>query len=748
MASSTSDAVAHLPPQLLNQLPGLTPPSGVTPNFVDPPSHGDVFIIYASIMLALVLILFSVRIYTKAYIIRKWTWDDLSCSLGVLFTIFNFIVDVPLAELVSRRTLITDYVEESLVFAPLVFIKLAFFLFYLDVFWPQRWFRFACHAGAIFTALFYIAATIVMLALTTPHSDESWEGHGLSSDQSKALDFTVASSAVGFVIDLYLIILPTAAVSQLKLPFQKKVGASVMFLTGILAALSSLLTLYYRHKVTVNPDVSWEAITAQIVVMTELYAGIICLCLPPLAKALSHHNLVARIWGLSSRAYSARSRDSSKRQDSERAAITGATEKSTTTLPTLSGTNKHPSYTKSPAQSRPETANDDTLAPLDEEASLIEPSSRTPRYSKNRYTIPDLKRFTPLKEMKRSWYMDDGKSQSTGARSEFSRTSSQRRNTRVDDWRRSTWYRESQVISEWDWRTQEVPEMPKGGGMDLREMLGLNGTHERGSANALVKEDARDDVSMSGRVSNPNPRRSDTTLFKESPRRSETGQMPKAPISTFNRETNRTPGPQDSTRPTSEPRIIPRVKNRRSTSTTTSTSRTDRGRTSTSTTQPVIPRVSQSKSRTRQSINSKETDTEAIIPRVSESRKRSKTTTSVRRKKIGSGRERADSKIDSMTNAEALTSHPVEQSTDTSSPSPAQGGSDAGARTKTGSSGDSGTGAGKSRETQRGHQSGTGKAAETQVEAKRETMGATFFDDAESEWPLRSSPATHQPSPV
>ncbi len=75
-ASSSMSAVQLPPPALWSLVPSLEPPSGVQPNFVNPEDRGDVLLVVGSVLLALMIIFYSVRMYTKLFLIRKLTWDD------------------------------------------------------------------------------------------------------------------------------------------------------------------------------------------------------------------------------------------------------------------------------------------------------------------------------------------------------------------------------------------------------------------------------------------------------------------------------------------------------------------------------------------------------------------------------------------------------------------------------------------------------------------------------------------------
>lgn len=69
-------AVLLPPPALWSLVPGLEPPLGVQPNFINPEGRGYVILVVGSVLLTLMIIFYTVRMYTKLFLIRKLTWDD------------------------------------------------------------------------------------------------------------------------------------------------------------------------------------------------------------------------------------------------------------------------------------------------------------------------------------------------------------------------------------------------------------------------------------------------------------------------------------------------------------------------------------------------------------------------------------------------------------------------------------------------------------------------------------------------
>ena len=61
--------------------PALTPPPGVIPNFVNPPSQGYVTVVVLAICLAITTPIVLLRIYVRYFINRRLWWDD--CKLPI-----------------------------------------------------------------------------------------------------------------------------------------------------------------------------------------------------------------------------------------------------------------------------------------------------------------------------------------------------------------------------------------------------------------------------------------------------------------------------------------------------------------------------------------------------------------------------------------------------------------------------------------------------------------------------------------
>lgn len=62
--------------------PGLAPPPGVTPNFINPESHARFVVVTHTICLTLSTIFVLLRTYTKFFISHAPGWEDCKCQIS------------------------------------------------------------------------------------------------------------------------------------------------------------------------------------------------------------------------------------------------------------------------------------------------------------------------------------------------------------------------------------------------------------------------------------------------------------------------------------------------------------------------------------------------------------------------------------------------------------------------------------------------------------------------------------------
>ncbi|KAG5983935.1 hypothetical protein E4U55_006642 [Claviceps digitariae] len=169
-------------------------------------------------------------------------------------------------------------------------IKLSLCFFYLNIF-PGVTIRRLLWMTVCFHILTAIAFSSVLLFACTPFR-YSWNRFHLDTrplPQGSCLNLNAAGwsmSALNVASDLWLIAMPLTQVGKLNLHIKKKIGIILMFLTGALVTIISILRLnaMKTYNSTTNPTydewslVWWSAI--------EICTGFICTSLPTMRLIL------------------------------------------------------------------------------------------------------------------------------------------------------------------------------------------------------------------------------------------------------------------------------------------------------------------------------------------------------------------------------------------------------------------------------------------------------------------------------
>lgn len=92
----------------------------------------------------------------------------------------------------------------------------------------------AIWVGAIISTLFYTLVVILAFVFTTPRPGESFSTHLVGKLEQKEIRLAIPQAGISVGLDLYILILPIYGVWQLQLSRERKVGVSMVFLTGIM----------------------------------------------------------------------------------------------------------------------------------------------------------------------------------------------------------------------------------------------------------------------------------------------------------------------------------------------------------------------------------------------------------------------------------------------------------------------------------------------------------------------------------
>ncbi|KAF7868441.1 hypothetical protein EAF04_004973 [Stromatinia cepivora] len=290
--SQATPSVADLPESVLAQIPTQKPPPGITSNFIDPKSIGGILLAFSIVGIVITSICVAIRGWVIFKLRRpiKWAWSDTFFTIAVLAALAMFIDlifpglpreialklcvtgegqtgihqwDVPLSKIVLPRAYFkTAAVIGLLTPICLGLIKITIFLTYIEIFSRLNWVKISCYLGIIITSIFYLVIMSCTIFWSFPHIGETFAEHYLK--------------AVG--------VIKSQEIMDLKCSGRKKIAVMLIFATGFLAIIASILSIIYRAVLNSSRDRTWNAVAVWALTAGELWIGLIIACTPHFAK--------------------------------------------------------------------------------------------------------------------------------------------------------------------------------------------------------------------------------------------------------------------------------------------------------------------------------------------------------------------------------------------------------------------------------------------------------------------------------
>ncbi|KAL8688423.1 MAG: hypothetical protein Q9218_005663 [Villophora microphyllina] len=228
-------------------------PSGVEPNYVNPPSEGWKVINSTAITLAFAIVLVILRLFVKFTKTHAPGWDD----SGDIIYVFG-----------------------------VMFAKLSILILYYRIFGIDRKFRYACLFIIVIVVGYCTSCGLAKIFICSPVKAgwaKHYKGPKHCADHIK-IDFVLGWFSI--FTDFAIFLMPAPMLWKLHLARYKKLGLSIVFMFGAFACAMSIARqafLYAGHDTK-------DSLVWNIIVFTlELNIGIICGCLPviqPLLKQI------------------------------------------------------------------------------------------------------------------------------------------------------------------------------------------------------------------------------------------------------------------------------------------------------------------------------------------------------------------------------------------------------------------------------------------------------------------------------
>ncbi|CAD6594032.1 MAG: hypothetical protein ASARMPREDX12_007986 [Alectoria sarmentosa] len=291
--NATTEAIAAAAEALLSG-PGLQPPPGVIPNFIDPPSQAYWVYITLPVCLAVSTPFVWIRLCTAVFILKSHGWADYANATAWAF-------------LVGYCTSIYFTVEyggglantTEMIYSPGLFLaKFSILLMYRRLFdtagtgkthylihiliWANLAFYFP-----------YLAATVFQCVPRARIWDPMLKGGCINLKAA-----FIAASAINVVSDFSILLLPLYRLSKLKIPTRRKIGVLAIFAVGLFTCIASIMRLVVSFH-TGSPDKTFYLQPPALWSTGELASAILCGCMPATAAFFNHLSpMLAKKWSL------------------------------------------------------------------------------------------------------------------------------------------------------------------------------------------------------------------------------------------------------------------------------------------------------------------------------------------------------------------------------------------------------------------------------------------------------------------
>lgn len=143
------------------------------------------------------------------------------------------------------------WINGAIALLPLGLAKISILLQYLHLFKTKPWMKTCILGGIAVMAVFYFSFTLILIIFISPWPNESLIQCITSWHVGYFAKFTPPLGVINILFDFYVLILPIPAILALQLSTSKKIGVLLIFLTGGLACIASIISTVIRFNM--NP---------------------------------------------------------------------------------------------------------------------------------------------------------------------------------------------------------------------------------------------------------------------------------------------------------------------------------------------------------------------------------------------------------------------------------------------------------------------------------------------------------------
>ncbi|MCJ1350832.1 MAG: hypothetical protein MMC33_000813 [Icmadophila ericetorum] len=282
------------------------------PNYVNPPSSGNFVVAITCIFLALSVVLFGVRIYARAKIVRHLGWDDAlaACALLVVVgfdAVTLYSIDMGLMGHHIWDTPPSDLIPgyEALWFAEMFFnlaqglIKISVCMFYrrLLLGGQHRLFSYTVNGMLVYQVISTATCVLVLLNTCRPLNAYWLRYQGDYENYTCINDvmFWFIQNVLGVITDIIIVLLPCRLVASLYLGKRQKQALYGIFGLGFILCVAGIFRLILTIDVDLyTEDTTWVIVYLNLASIVELNCGLICASAPAIKPMFDKYILKAR----------------------------------------------------------------------------------------------------------------------------------------------------------------------------------------------------------------------------------------------------------------------------------------------------------------------------------------------------------------------------------------------------------------------------------------------------------------------
>lgn len=112
--------------------------------------------------------------------------------------------------------------------------RLPFLLLYHRLFGSNQKTRYAVYLGGLAECLIYFVYLPLLPVFCAPAVNKTWDTPGVFTKCRRLVPYALVHGIGNIILDLYIMLIPMPMIWRLQLPFRKKLGVSVLFITGVM----------------------------------------------------------------------------------------------------------------------------------------------------------------------------------------------------------------------------------------------------------------------------------------------------------------------------------------------------------------------------------------------------------------------------------------------------------------------------------------------------------------------------------